>query len=199
MNNFLYFDVETTGLPPKGAKYDVDFMQFPHIVQIAWIFKDELKSYIIKPVGYEIPEEVSNIHGITTAFALEHGVDFQKTIIEFLSDCMEAEKLIAHNIYFDTSIIKANLFRIGVNEIVYKATVEPALDKEKRFDTMMKTINYVQAPYPSGRKGFKFPTLQELYQKLFNSQFENPHNASNDVKALQLCFDALSDRKLIEL
>lgn len=32
MKDVLTFDCETTGLPPKGAKWDVDFAEFPNIV-----------------------------------------------------------------------------------------------------------------------------------------------------------------------
>ena len=45
----LFFDVETTGLPPKGAKWENDFAQFPDIVQISWSIGDKEKDYIIKP------------------------------------------------------------------------------------------------------------------------------------------------------
>lgn len=34
-NNVCFFDCETTGLPPRGAKWDVDYNDFPNIVQLA--------------------------------------------------------------------------------------------------------------------------------------------------------------------
>lgn len=49
--NILVFDTETTGLPQKGAKYDVNFNIFPYIVQLSWMYKGEIKDYIIKPNG----------------------------------------------------------------------------------------------------------------------------------------------------
>jgi len=57
MSNTLFLDIETTGLPPKGAKYDVDYELFPHIVQMSWVFNDIEKDYIIYPSGYEIPKK----------------------------------------------------------------------------------------------------------------------------------------------
>ena len=196
-NNILIFDSETTGLPPKGAKYDVDFNSFPHIVQLSWWMNNELKDYIIKPVGWEIPVEMSELHGITTEIALENGVPFQDVIKEFLTDCLKAESLVAHNIYFDSSIIKANILREGVNDIAYLTIVEPALNKDKRICTMMKTIKFVNAQYSNGRPG-KFPSLKELYFKLFEEDFQ-AHNAAEDVKAVLRSLEKLVELKVIEI
>lgn len=30
INDVLFFDTETTGIPDRAAKWDVDFMQYPH-------------------------------------------------------------------------------------------------------------------------------------------------------------------------
>src|SRR5690606_8051357 len=35
---------------------------------------------------------------------------------------------------------------------------------------------------------FKWPKLEELYQKLFNEKFEEAHNAAADVVATTRCF-----------
>ena len=46
------------------------------MVQIAWLTFDndgnkiDSKDYIIKPIGYTIPTEASNLHGITTERAM---------------------------------------------------------------------------------------------------------------------------------
>lgn len=66
LKDVCFFDCETTGVPAKGLKWDADFEQFPHVVQLAWSLGDKEKSYIIKPDNYEIPPETTAIHGITT-------------------------------------------------------------------------------------------------------------------------------------
>lgn len=196
MENILIFDSETTGLPPKGAKYETDYLQFPHIVQLAWVFNGIYKDHIIKPEGYEIPKEATAIHGITTEMATEKGQSFKSVIDEFIDDCFVAKKIVGHNIYFDTSIIKANILRSEVPAFFFdKADI--ALDKEKRICTMMRTIKFVNAKYPDGRGG-KFPKLEELYLKLFNETFP-AHNALEDVKATERCFNELVNLKIIEL
>lgn len=67
---FVSLIVKQPGVPAKGLKWDADFEQFPHVVQLAWSLGDKEKSYIIKPDNYEIPPETTAIHGITTERAI---------------------------------------------------------------------------------------------------------------------------------
>jgi DNA polymerase III epsilon subunit-like protein len=191
---YLYFDTETTGLPPKGARYNTDYDQFPHIVQLSWWFDGQFYDFIIKPKGWTIPEQSTEIHGITTEKALTEGQSFKKVIEKFAFHCDQASKVVAHNIYFDTSIIKANTIREFGIESNFYTYLEESIDKSKRIDTMMKTIKYVGAKKDNG--GAKFPTLEELYFKLFEESFP-AHNALEDVKALKRCHEALVDLYII--
>ena len=59
LKDICFFDCETTGVPAKGLKWDADFNQFPHVVQLAWAFGDKERSFIIKPDNYEIPPETT--------------------------------------------------------------------------------------------------------------------------------------------
>lgn len=43
LDNICFYDVETTGIPSKGAKWDEDFETFPNIVQIAWVINGKIK------------------------------------------------------------------------------------------------------------------------------------------------------------
>ena len=68
----LFIDTETTGLPRGRVQ--------PRIVSIAWIVADaptqqrSLKSVIVKPHGFLIPDEASAFHGITTDRARREGI-----------------------------------------------------------------------------------------------------------------------------
>jgi DNA polymerase-3 subunit alpha len=197
LKGILFFDCETTGIPARGAKWDVDFMQFPYIVQLAWVIDDKERSYIVKPEGWEIPDEVVAIHGITTEIALTEGVPFSEIIDEFIEDAACSEFIVAHNIHFDTSLIKANILR-SVGREYYDSKVEDALYKGKRIDTMMKTIRFVNAKYPDGRAG-KFPKLEELFEKLFPGETFRAHDALEDVKALVRCLPELIRLGIIEM
>ncbi|MDZ7715500.1 MAG: hypothetical protein U5J95_04740 [Balneolaceae bacterium] len=39
-----------------------------------------------------------------------------------------------------------------------------------------------------GNYGYKWPTLEELYNHLFDDKFEESHDALNDAKAVADCF-----------
>lgn len=53
---------------------------------------------------------------------------------------------------------------------------------------------------PSTKKGekYKWPKLDELYRALFGKSFQGQHNAMNDVRATEECFEELRRRKLIK-
>lgn len=186
MKKILFFDSETTGLIPKGLNYRIDYEQYPYIVQLAWHFDGELKDFIIKPEDWTIPEEATAIHGISQERALKDGYNFNDVIIEFVNDCQKAYGIIGFNIYFDTSIIKANTRRAMPDQFVMMTDM--ALDKSKRLDLMYKTIKFVGARKENWSG--KFPTLVELYDELFGESFP-AHNAGDDVMATKRCFDEL--------
>lgn len=193
----VIFDTETTGIPPKGTHWEKDFMQFPHIVQLSWKRSDQdhVNDFIIKNNGVEIPEATTAVHGITTEMANASQFYFGTVASLLIKDCLEAEKIIAHNGYFDISITKANILRFfGAGSLHNKAL--EALHKDKRIDTMMKTIKFCALPFPNGRGGFKWPKLEELYFKLFNESFP-AHNAKEDVLATERCYLELVKRGII--
>jgi DNA polymerase-3 subunit alpha len=199
----IVFDTETTGLPTKSQNWETDYNDYPYLVQLSWkvLGSEEVKDYIIKPEGYEIPEAAVAVHGITTEIALEKGHFVENVIREFIDDCSQAEKIIGHNVYFDTSIIKANIKRLAEKSPAFpEGYVEKsilALDKGKRIDTMMKTISFCSIPFPNG-KGKKYPTLKELYAKLFDGEEFNAHNSKDDVNACERCYNELINIGIIE-
>ena len=196
MKNILVFDCETTGLPPKGAKYQTDFLQFPRIVQLSWDFNGFMNDFIIKPDGWTIPEEATKIHGITQERAEREGVPIAEVLSLFWSNCFDAKKLVGHNIYFDSSVIKSEALRLGSDEFV--SLLNDAMDKTKRICTMMKTIKLVGARQKDSNR-MKFPTLEETYAKLFNGETFDAHNSAEDVRATLRCFEELIKLEIIKL
>lgn len=146
-----------------------------------------------------IPAEATAVHGITQEMTDASKFTFMGVVVEFIEDCLKAEKIIAHNGYFDISITKANVLRINsIFPSGFILKVNNALYKDKRIDTMMKTIKFCALPFPSGRGGFKWPKLEELYFKLFNESFP-AHNAKQDVLATERCFLELVKRGIIQI
>ena len=197
INDVLFFDTETTGIPDRSAKWDVDFNDYPHIVQIAWIYGKTAESYIIRPDGWEIPEETVAVHGITTEYAMEHGQPFVFVIDRFIAFAQKAGLLCGHNIHFDTGIIKANILRELGHEYFDANGVDQALFKGKRIDTMRPTMKWVDARMANGR--LKFPNLSELYARCFPGEKFPAHDALSDTAAVARCLPVILELGLVEL
>lgn len=194
MNNkglYLFFDTETTGLPSNWKAPVTDTDNWPRIVQIAWILSNkelgriESRDYIIKPEGFIIPEESSNVHGISTERALVEGVSLYYALLEFERDMQEASFIVAHNISFDEKVLGAEFIRKGMNNDFFE---------KNRLCTMQSSTQYCQLP---GRYGYKWPTLSELHNVLFGKDFDDAHNAAGDINATENCFWKLRELRLI--
>ena len=193
----LIFDTETTGVPERNASWETDFADYPYVVQLAWMHGTKAESHIIRPDGWEIPTEATDVHGITTEYAREHGEPFADVVELFLADCKGAGLICGHNIHFDTSIIKANILRSFGREWYDSHDVESALYKGKRIDTMRPTMKWVDARMANGR--LKFPKLEELYARCFPGETFPAHDALEDVKAVARCLPVIVDMGLVEL
>ena len=197
INDVLFFDTETTGIPDRSAKWDVDFNEYPRIVQIAWMIGEHAESHIIRPDGWEIPDDTVEIHGITTEYAMEHGEPFVFVMDRFIAFASKAGLLCGHNIHFDTGIVKANILRELGHEYYNANDVEQALYKGKRIDTMRSTMKWVDARNSWGK--LKFPNLGELYARCFPGETFPAHDALADTKAVARCLPVILELGLVEL
>ncbi len=186
---YLFFDTETTGLPRNYQAPLDDFSNWPRIVQIAWSLYDadgnhwESNCYIIKPVGFVIPEEVAKIHRVSQERALKEGVELRQALLHFLEDVKKSEYLVAHNIDFDEKIVGSELLREKLENLVVSSN---------KICTMKRSTDVCRIN--NNRGGFKWPNLGELYRHLFQKDFAEAHDALVDVKACAECFFELKRR-----
>jgi len=190
-DNILFFDTETTGLPPKKCDPVTDFERYPHIVQISWSLNDRNMDFIIKPDGWTIPPQATKVHGITNEDA-QFGVDWKYVLKIFEQDLIAADKVCAHNAEFDIDMIIANAMRVSKAD---GKAVQTIFNDITCIDTMMLTIDFVGACFPDGTPG-KYPKLEELYFKLFSDTFP-AHNSMQDVFALKKCYYELIKQDII--
>lgn len=196
MTHFLIFDTETTGLPKNYNAPISDSDNWPRMVQIAWQLHDASgklihnDSIIIRPEGYTIPYNAVQIHGISTERALTEGRDLKTVLQEFAEKVGETTYLCGHNIEFDINIIGAEFLRCGLpNFFEGKGIIDTKNDE---------TTNFCAIPGGKGGK-FKWPTLTELYTKLFNSTFDEAHNAAFDVQATSRVFFEIVKRGITKV
>ena len=195
----LAFDVETTGLPKSYKARISDSENWPRLVQLAWCCTEEEgkiwaeKSYIIKPDGFFIPKEASDIHGVTHEQAMDEGVGLECILEEFHMFLEDTDYVVGHNINFDKKIVYAEFYRLDMKFAI------DLLHGIEKICTMFKSTKHCQLPKPSGRGGCKWPKLQELHQVLFGEEFIGAHDALADIRATARCYWELVRLEVIEI
>ena len=189
---YLFFDTETTGLPKRYDAPSSDLENWScRLVQLSWLMEDDSKTLlsqgdlIIKPDGFEIPKQASDVHGITTEMALEKGVDLKKAVYYFLGACKMADIIVGHNVNYDMHVVGAELIRSYGKDYIEKLPTA---------DTMLSSIDLCKIP---GKYGFKYPKLMELHNVLFGCDFDNAHNSFADISATEKCYWELKNMGLI--
>jgi DNA polymerase III alpha subunit (gram-positive type) len=187
----LFFDTETSGLPKNWRAPITDSSNWPRLVQIAWIVFNEEgeriynEDNIIKPENFLIPEEASNIHGITTEIALAKGRDLIEVLQALNNKIDNSDILVAHNMNFDSRIIGAEMIRNNLSTNLFN---------KQLICTMEASTNFCALP---SDYGYKWPKLSELHVKLFGENFQEAHNASVDIEATAKCFWKLKELNII--
>ncbi|MAY41712.1 MULTISPECIES: 3'-5' exonuclease [unclassified Neptuniibacter] len=173
MKTILFYDTETTGLPVWKEPSDSEAQ--PHLVQLGAVLANaETKEVIstldviIKPEGWEIPEEVSAIHGITTEHAQAVGVPEHLAFEMLIAMAGDAER-VAYNKTFDQRIIRIAAKRYSTEEVQEKWAV-----KDDHHCSMRMAQSII---------GGKNPKLIDAYQHFTGKDLENAHSAMADTLA----------------
>jgi len=182
----LAFDTETTGIPdwkiPSGDKAQ------PHIVQLAAALFDEdthqvvqSMNVIVRPDGWDIPQETIDIHGITLEQAMDVGIPEPMAIDMFL-ELWGGRTRIAHNTTFDNRIIRIATKRYSDDKTI---------DRWKEGSQGSEWICTMLA----ARKimGGKQPSLQEAHKYFTGVDIQNAHSAWVDTMACANVYWAIQD------
>jgi len=204
------FDTETTGLAKTKIINESTLNLWPYIVQFSYVIYDTEINKIIKtvdlviriPENINISDEVSDIHGITNFISQTSQYTINDALIEFCSDYLNynIDLIVGHNLSFDINMLKIELIREinNQNNISDKRHFSQLLDilNDKKIDsnelycTMQKSIELcnLKTKNKYGKEYLKFPKLNELHIKLFNSSPKNLHNSLNDVLICLRCY-----------
>jgi DNA polymerase-3 subunit alpha len=203
--SYVVLDTETTGLPDtigwgkfypanKITKYDNSRM-----IQLAWKIFDAEDNEISEQNYYIRPDEFkvlnSSFHGITEDFLYKEGLPIKDVVEIFIKDIQnhKAKYIVGHNISFDWNIILSELYRYKMkNEICFFV-------KLSTFCTMLMSqdVLKIKGKYSGSGRGYKYPSLQELYHYYYRIDIKNQHNAKYDVEACADCYIKL--KKLYEV
>ena len=173
MTLLIAYDTETTGIP--DWKIPSDSPSQPHLVQIGAVLYDsderrivETLNVIIKPDGWEIPEEVANIHGITTERAMAEGIRETEAVDRLLALC-RGKTRIAYNRTFDQRIIRIALKRYGYGSEIMEAWAD-------------KTDHVCSMFMAKQQLGYQ-PKLVDALKKLTGKDPRQSHDALSDAQA----------------
>ena len=192
----LFFDTETNGLPANYKLGVTATANWPRLIQLGWIISDESgnvlkrKSQLIYPQSFTIDADVTRLTGITTAAAQRNGIALSDVLSEFMADVESASLLVGHNVDFDMHIVGCELYRMGMN---YSTFIN-----KPSVCTMVRSTNFCAIPSTSRYySGYKFPSLTELYTKLFGHAFSGAHDALSDITATKDCYFELRRRGIV--
>lgn len=186
---YLFLDTETTGVPRRRSAPLQAVRYWPRLVEIAWVVYVEAGNYLaaeahlVYPVDFAIPAAATRVHGISTAMAKSDGKPLGWVIERFLRAVREHGRvLVGHNVAFDRNVVAAEMYRLGYP----KDTVEDEFYATSHLCLMTTTAAYCHLPRRYGRP--KYPTLAQLYSKLFGEKLQGCHRALIDVEASARCF-----------
>lgn len=186
----LVYDTETTGFP-IFSEPSSDPRQ-PHIVQLGALLVDldtreviDGLDVIVRPDGWDIPPQASDVHGITTEFALEHGIPERDALGMLISMWRSAPGIqrIGFNEGFDARIARIGLFRHFDEQLADEWKAGPAHDVMK-FVTPICKLPPTAKMVASRRGGqWKSPKLTEAHEHFFGKPLVGAHSALIDAAA----------------
>lgn len=196
---FMIVDTETNGLPLDFNATYKNLSNWPEILQLSYLMFSR-NGILVKEVNHYIKLDSSldsqafRIHGISKKLLDIEGKDPDFVYQEFAEDLIKSKYLVAHNISFDSKMIKSNLERFNFNPTkIFRG--------KHLVCTMRLTTEFVGIRRRYG--DYKYPKLSELYGKLFYNRtdikYDGMHDALNDVFILSQSFFELMRLNIIDL
>jgi DNA polymerase III epsilon subunit-like protein len=209
----LIFDTETSGLFPRYKTFQdilhMDKTLWPYLIQLSFMVTSQYgrtvkegNTYVELPEGVSVPQEATNINGITNAKLNEQGVSLYKALQSFYEAYKNADIIIGHNVDFDMYMIRISVIRLR-NQLKEQGCVkfpefitQMTFEDKKIFDTMKQGRNICKIPIKDkfGNEFMKSPKLKELHATLFpGDQLDEHqlHNSMYDVSITNKCYQKM--------
>lgn len=198
----LFYDTETTGLPLWNEPSE--HPRQPHICQLAALLVDldsrkTLASIdlTIAPDGWEIPEEVTKIHGITMAHALAVGMHEPLALQVFFELWRSCDVRIGHNESFDARMLRIACHRYGDQHRIANPDEWKAGKAEctQLLATPILKLPPTEKMLAAGFNKPKSANLREAYKHFYGSELVGAHSAMADAQACQYVYFAIKHAK----
>lgn len=176
-NRIAVFDTETTGLDLREAR-----IVTACVVELDASGKivGRNEEWLANP-GIEIPQVASDVHGVTTEYAVAHG----RPAAEVVAEILEALRgffaagipVVAYNAPYDFTILKYEALRHGLEPILDPFPVLDPLVIDKKVDQ-----------YRSGKRRL------ENAAQVYGVELSDAHNATADAVAAGRVMQAIADK-----
>lgn len=163
---------------------------WPRLLALSWAATTEsgelkkTKEIIIRPQGFEVSAAVLAENHLTASRQQNEGISVANALQLLQAEITPQTLIVAHNIGLHTRVIGAECARLGIADI---------LAKHQTICTMISGTAFCKLP---GAYGNKWPTLEELYQKLFSKPF--PQGVP-ETQVVAACFRELVKLKQINI
>jgi len=190
----LVFDTETTGLPSERNASIRDVDKWPHIIQISYILYDTDINKVLCCVDniirleddVEITDKSIELHKITRTVSKRKGIHIRIAINNFNLVLENTDLVIAHNLSFDKKMIMVECVRLNMNQKFTNSCGKGV----REYCSMKNNVSLCKIEKVSitGDKYYKYPTLSELHNYLFENYPENVHDSMADVLICLRCY-----------
>lgn len=187
---FLFISTRASAKPQNWNAPITEPWNWPRLLSLSWTTTDKTgaskktTSLLIRPQGFETPAAVLAENGISEALLLNEGIGITNALQLLQSEIKRDTILVCHNAGLHTKIIGAECARLGIPDL---------LAEHKQVCTMISGTAFCKIP---GTYGNKWPTLEELYQKLFSKPI--PQGMA-ETEVVAACFWELRKLKQINI
>lgn len=196
----LVVDTETTGLPTERNPSIFASDKWPYIIQLSYILYDtteqtvlSLTDNIVKIAdSVELTEGSVNLHLITREKSKQEGVNIVELLKKFNTVLSRADIVVGHNISFDKRMLMVECIRHNIRSAFNVGNV-----KKPEYCTMKNSIELCKIERTNSASGetyYKYPTLSELYNKLFGKFPHGVHNSLTDILVCLRCYIWLTEK-----
>jgi len=182
----IIFDTETTGLPEGKNPSIYETNKWPYIIQLAYIVYDSDTNEVvtIEDDYINILSEVhidpnsEKIHKINREM-LNSGIPITDALEKFNKYANMCDVYVGHNVSFDKRMVIVEGIRNNIR-----------MNVSNTYCTMKNSVNLcnIEVTNKNEQKYLKYPKLSELYNKLFQKEPRNTHNALIDILICMRCF-----------
>lgn len=189
MRRYVVVNSKTNGLPISNNAPVSELDNWPRIIHLAWAIVEsngrvvKRENHIIYPEGFKISKDYEQRYGISTKLAKDEGDDLVAVLDSFVGDTQKSDYIVGHNVDFHKKVIAAELLRANQKDVISNS---PSIC------TMFQ--GYQCAEF----KFCKWPSLIELYQRLFGHQFKETGSLNKEMLMVVECLIEMLKKGIIE-